>query len=124
MWTTVRRLTTILPLAAAALTLFAPGSGSWFFTALGIYCCGIVVRRLAFDPRLAGGRKVAGFSMVRGYGIMCGIYIIAGGCTLIGAFTSLPAAFAWILTPFILTWTSMWVWLLRKSRGAEWQHHS
>jgi hypothetical protein len=47
------------------------------------------------------------------------MYIAAAGCVLIGAFTSLSTAFAWMITPFLLMWISLWVWSLWRSRDSR-----
>jgi hypothetical protein len=124
-WPIVRRSRLIVLMTVGGYLILAPNPGFWFRIPLGIYTCGSAVLWLAFDRRFANGGRLAGFSMARGYRIACAAYIVAGACTLIGAFASLPVAFAWIITPFVLTWTSMWVWMLRESsRPGYWQPHS
>ena len=124
MWTVLRRFRLIVMMTLGGYLILAPNPGFWLRIPLGIYTCGSAVFWLAFDPRFANGRRLAGFSMVHGYRIACAVYVLAGACTLFGAFTSLPLAFAWIITPFVLTWTSMWIWLLRETRGPDWQRYS
>ncbi len=122
MWAVLRRLFAILLLVVGLSLIFAPGPGFWLRASLGIFTCGSAVRWFAFDRRLVGGRQILGFSLVRGWRLMCVAYIAAGGCAMIGAFTSLETAFAWILTPFLVGWISFWVWVLRRYGGAQCWH--
>ena len=117
MWT--GRVVAVMQIVVGVFVMLAPGPRRWLWASLAIFCWGSAARWLAFDAKLSGGRKILGFSMVRGWKFMCIGYIASGGCALIGAFTSTPIVFAWIVTPFVVTWMLMWIYALRQTRQWE-----
>lgn len=98
---------------AGAWLVLGPGWHSWLTAALGLYAVGFAVHAVTFDTHFFSSHSRA--RVVLGFRMMCVAYIGAAGCVLIGAFTSLPTAFAWIITPFLMVWISLWVWSLRQS---------
>jgi hypothetical protein len=93
--------------------VLGPGRHSWLTAALALYSVGFAVRAVTFDTPFFS--SVARARVILGFRVMCVAYLGAAGCVLIGAFTSLPTAFAWIITPFLMVWISLWIWSLRRS---------
>ena len=113
-WIWCRRAMASLYLVVGVLLIFSPGLEVWARTSGALFMGGTSARWVAFDPMFSRGRRLHGFSMARGFRLMCVTYAAAGGCALVALF-KLNVAFASFVSPFLLGWTGLWVWTLRRT---------